>query len=393
MDCGVGEWACQPLVTIGTWLNWGMLQLWRLYEIIQPHLQNIFALASGAFAAWKWYQARESVVFRRLSKILNEEESRLRHARADLMRIVHRPAPGVTVQQPRYALPAIKQLLKKRRWNSVFGVTDTVTATDRKLKRVVQKLQDQEKLLTERLAQFRQQRATAFLMQGAIASARAAHVIPSPKAREFNATAVERYRFALDIPGNDADLDALEHLGCQLRQLQEPEEAWSVFDKLEAAIAAIKPSKQRDVMLARAKRNKAQIEGQDTRTNAMNALDAAIAILAQHQPLSGHDLLELAYVNEALASVRSSLNNTVQRFAALDSAERCYQRLFAETDPRQFTFWKRLWLRLKKMDRSKVTIPLHRAATEGLDRVSTTRMTWSGALPARTQTTPATPSA
>src|SRR5262245_46740822 len=125
MDCGAGDFGCEFLrdarevwVQFTIWLYGIWLYLagfipfldravsviaavvnW-FFDLLGQHLQPLATLATTAFAILKWYQSRESALFKRLEKMLREQEIALAGARHDLAEVISRPGPGMRIAVP-----------------------------------------------------------------------------------------------------------------------------------------------------------------------------------------------------------------------------------------------------------------------------------------------------
>ena len=65
----------------------------------------IFGLLGWSWGAYKWYMTRQSVLFERLKKYLEEDDPRLLDAESALVRIIRRPGPRATYRTPLFSEP------------------------------------------------------------------------------------------------------------------------------------------------------------------------------------------------------------------------------------------------------------------------------------------------
>jgi hypothetical protein len=232
-------------------------------------------------------------------------------------------------------------------------------------------LQSQIAWAETRRAALRKQLAAAHLLRGAVASARSGQVRATDRQLEFNRIALAEFNYALAVPGNDKDIDALEHKGHQLRKLSLLDQALEVFQEVEALARALQPSKQRALYIARAKKFQAEIHRSNNASspNANGALIAAIDELAPLAPLTGRELLDQAEIHEMHACVRFAMGATVQAPLSLAAARSDYETLLASLGSDDPGFVRRIWRWLRGIFRHDGIEEIRELAKAGLERV------------------------
>src|SRR5207302_223482 len=150
-------------------------------------------------------------------------------------------------------------LIERRYWWRILN-RDPVTRVDKQLARSLTRIDQQLEWTELRLKLIREQRATVHLVKGAIASARSQRATSAQGWWKTNNDALAHFRDALGVPGNEADVDALEYKAHQLRKLGHLDGARTCYEEVaECAAADQEPSKRRDFVLARARRYQAEI--------------------------------------------------------------------------------------------------------------------------------------
>ena len=200
MDCGAaGDILCQ----VSSWLGeigvdltqWppALRQLsvdlsgvfWRIVDLAQIHGEKLFGLAGFSFGVWRWWYYRESVLHKRLQEYLAEQDRRLHQARTYVLEAILRPGPRREFADPLFAVGPLRRLLRQRRWNSAIGFGKVETNADRSLNRALRQIERRLGIAVCALTSLRSQMASAYILKGAIASARASQARDSLQEDRF----------------------------------------------------------------------------------------------------------------------------------------------------------------------------------------------------------------
>lgn len=344
-------------------------------EALKPHLSPLVALGSFAFAIFKWYRYRDSVLFLRLRDLIKKTVDGLRIGRSDLLAIVCRPAPGQSATAPLFIEDNLRRLIERRYWWRVLHSTDPITRVDKQLGRSLAKIDEQLEWTEQRLKLIREQRATVHLVKGAIASARSERATSASAWWKTNNDALAHFRDALGVPGNESDVDALEYKAHQLRKLGHLDGAKTCYEQVEELAAKGEASKRRDFILARARRYQAEIcrLQNEQLKNANGFCSNALAAIAPHAPLSGRDLLEEAEINELQGCIRFALGFHNVADESLSNALSCYERITDAFEEEHRHRAKRALRWLKRLFVDDGLDEIVRRAAEGAKRVTAAR--------------------
>jgi len=348
----------------------------KVIDALRPHLHSLIALGSLSFAIWKWWRYREAALFRRLKEFVEKEVVNLRTGRTDLLDIICRPSPGqVVAAVPLFSEPRLQTVFFKRHWGWVLSSKDPVTRTERRLDRALEKIDKQLAWTKMRETHFREQRATAHLIKGAIASARSERATSAQNWWRLNRDALAQFRSVLSEPDNENDIEAIEYSGHQYWRLAVLDKALDSFEKMGKLAATIKADKlegqlKRDLALARAKRYQAEIRRLQRAYGVSNRLlSSALKDLEAHVPLLGRHLLEQGYTNELQGHVRLALNFADAAKDSFKAADADYQKLVDHYDPQKQSSLARALRRLQRIFHDDGTEQLLKDAEDGLARV------------------------
>jgi hypothetical protein len=206
--------------------------LFDLWRWLGPHIQNIAALASFAFGAWKWWNSRESVLYKRLQEMLAREDLRLKHARADVLRLISRPEPAAKAVTPLFSVAPLRRLLRRRRWRPLLKEIGIIGSVEREIRSALKTLDRQQDIALQQIGYFHEQRASVPLLQGAISAARAEYAPNDVIRRELDTGALASFRAAAEVNEQGFDPDAIEFTAHQLRKLGEYEQALDQYTML-----------------------------------------------------------------------------------------------------------------------------------------------------------------
>jgi hypothetical protein len=339
-------------------------------NLAREHFQNLLGLAGLSFGVWRWWRYREAALFRRLDEYLDREQSRLRHARAELFESVLRPSVGRMVDAPFMSMPPLERALRAWGWLPAFSFVGSYgIATDRLTDTAVH-LQEQKVLREREHLQLNQTFAAAQLLRGALEGARAARASAPSEKRHAARNAIAHFEDALRLPGNEHDLDARELKLYQLILIGEFDTAEAVCTNLLDTIRLLPPSRERSIRQARALKCAALIERKRGRNRNVNGLCGdALQELSLHTPLLRHELLDAAELHEMQACARALLGYAVAAEASRDAAQTAYTDL-ANAMSRTSLFG-RLGIVLRRwLGRENAEDALYRAAQTGLQRLN-----------------------
>jgi hypothetical protein len=313
-------------------------------------VKDIFSLIVASVGAYKWWNNREKVVFRRLHTILEEEDTRLRHARVDLLRTLHRPAPREHFSSPLYIESELKSVLDRRGWKQILRRATQLTKVDRLLTTALDNIQQREKLLRPALAMYQHQRFSAFVIQGAIASARAERTSSMQVRSALRATSIEKFQSARRVAGFTKDLDALEMLALQLMAQGHYDDARDICAKIcDIAAEDESGSRRTEMQIVRARKVTAQcrfLEGTGLATANVELIQAAEKDLPIGT-LIRRDQLDKAQLHELHSNVRFKLAFVNVGTASLMSAEDAYSILREQCKSRRKHRSSGAWQRLR----------------------------------------------
>ncbi len=344
MECGASDLKCQLLLLLtknGGELSHVLDLVPGMQTWVRDHIQALFGLAGFAFGVWKWWWYREKVLHKRLATYLADQNARLHGARRDVLTLIERPGPGRNFAAPLFAVWPLRRLLKDRGWAGFLPWSSIEQRASRRLEGAQTQINRRMHTATETLKHHRDQLATAHILHGAVAAARAGRQTSPGRQAKLDREALSAFRMALRIPGDGHRLEAREYEAIQLRRLQRWDEARKAFGRLAIVSRDHPDIQQRRLAAARAKRALAEIEqalAVAGSANAVALIEEALAIAGSH--LSGRWLTvekaEMHYVN---AYIRNRIGHIVVEDRQLDRSIEEYQRAFREVS-RYSWLWK-----------------------------------------------------
>lgn len=355
MSCGSGDIACFLLTLLSEhgveashalkWLPW-------IEDAVREHIQALIGLAGFSFGIWKWWYYREQALHKRLAEYLADEDRRLRHARQDVLEAINRPAPSQGFAQPLFIVKGLEKVLRKRNWNRILAAPGFEIGAERQLAGALDTLHNRLEVAQGQLDRLHAQQAAAYLLRGAIASARAADTRFNGSAVKLDRKALNEFRSLLQVPGHEENLEAREYEAHQLMRLGLHQQAITAYAQLEQLAKKISSdAKLRDLAIARAKRWRAALvqalawrdwklgrrpgPGSGTAYALLSAdTDSAISLRSGHGPyIGGWDAIDqgdLHYLTAFVAQNRS-FNGAAQTH--LGFAEAAYQSVISATHP------------------------------------------------------------
>ena len=150
--------------------------------------------------------------------MIARDEAQLVKARNDLLDVMFRPGPGVHIRPPLFAEKALRLVLLRRRWHpsSLVRVSNKI---NQRLERAVETGNRKVSAHQARLSFYRQEIASARLVQGAIAASRAAYSVELHEKQQAGQEAIDRFNAVLALPGHEHDATALELVAHQLSHI------------------------------------------------------------------------------------------------------------------------------------------------------------------------------
>jgi hypothetical protein len=320
-----------PVAGLLTWIiDLAVGSFWQLLTI-----QNVVSLVSTGIAIWKWWEAREANLYLRFERMIARYEHQLVAARSDLLDIMNRPGPGLLIRTPLFITWKLRAVLHRRKWHpaSLLPLGQTL---DRRLASALRTCDRKVSAHLGRLSYFREQVASARLIQGALAAARAATSREEHKRQLLDQEALDHFRAVLAIPGHQEDLGTLELVAHQLARLdQRSQLAVSAYTRIIDILEKQPVSPARNLLLARAKRCLATLRYSNSPGNAQRMLTEAIDLLTELGPPRDRDFLELAetYHKDGIARLRLGAN--VQGPQQLSLAQGHYRSLIRSLSARR----------------------------------------------------------
>ncbi|MBX9588197.1 MAG: hypothetical protein K2X43_02760 [Hyphomonadaceae bacterium] len=347
------------------WGRLGELQA-RHPQLLSP--QTFFGLLASGLAIWKWWEAREANLFKHFEAMIERNEAQLIKARSDLLDVMNRPGPGLLMRLPIFIEKALRLALTRRKWHptSLFPLGQAI---DRRLESTILRCDRKVSAHLGRLALFRQQIASARLMQGALAAGRAASSREEHKRQELNQDALDHFRAVLALPGHQEDLAALELIAHQLARLdQRSQSAANAYLAVIDALEGEPESPSRNLVLARAKRCLAILRYASAPGTANALLVQASTLLTQFGPPRDRDLLELAETVHLEAITRFRLGMGVMGPKRLSQAQGHYRDLLRSLQSRRRGLFQ--WMLQTRRFAGHRVAELRGRAKHGLDQVN-----------------------
>lgn len=325
MDCGSSDVLCYVL---GLLAQYGIelshvVKWWPwLEERVSSNLQAIIGLVGFSFGLWKWWYFRERVLHKRLKEYLQHQDERLLHARSYVLEALYRPGPVRRFAEPLFTIRPLRRVLRRRGWSSVFSITKLETGADRLLDKALHRLESRLQAADQQMDALRRQQASAHFLKGAIASARAGSMNWRGNSASFDYRSLDAFRAALQVSGQEADIELVEYEAHQLRKLGYLDDADQRYEALEKRAASIPGSRDRDLFLARNKRWRGAIAqaqavanygvGVQPTTGSLKAYNlirgadganSCLNLRSRYAPFEGWDALEQADIHYLAAYV------------------------------------------------------------------------------------------
>lgn len=374
MECGSQETICHVL----TWVTENELVARKINDalikfgqdttgttalfvaFLQKHGSTLIGLLGFTFGVWRWWLYHERVLHKRLDEYIGARDARLRDVRDKALNAIQRPAPGQTLVAPSFVNGDLKAVLRESRWDNGAFAPAVLLSADWQLGKAITSITNRLSIAEREAVSLRQELCTAHSLRGAVAAARSGG--------EAHLDALSHFRNALSLPGHSHDIKIKELEAHQLRKLGHFDAAEEAYD-LVIELARNQPSERdRDIVVARAKRYLAEIEARPF--NAFLRMRAGlegnqyapgpIPLLDRCQPLSSWEWVEKGDMNYFTALLARELNFHIVERQNLDDADAAYEAALRA-------------IRKKRWEIGKSTSRLRKRIREGRQRVTEAR--------------------
>lgn len=374
MECGSQETLCHVL----TWLTENELAARKfndllvkvgqdatggfglVAEVFRNYGQAIIGLLGFTFGVWRWWLYHERVLHKRLDSYISARDARLRDVRDKALDAIQRPGPGQTLVAPSFVNGDLKAVLRESRWDNSAVAPTVLMSADWQLGKAVTSIANKLSIAEREAVSLRQELCTAYSLRGAVAAARSG--------AEAHLDALSHFRSALNLPGHSHDIQIKELEAHQLRKLGHFDAAEEAYELLIELARNMPSDRERDIVVARAKRYLAEIE--DSPWNAYVKMSAElegghhapgpIALLDRCQPLSLWELVEKGDMHFLTAYLASLYNWRKAERENLEKAEAAYEAAL-------------LKVRNKRWEFGKSTSRLRKCIRDGRQRVAEAR--------------------
>ncbi len=378
MECGSGEWACVVLSLLekhGVEASHALGWLPSVELHVRENIQALIGLLGLSFGIYKWWYFRDRALHQRLKAYLSEQDARLKEARSYTLEAINRPGAKRRFAEPLFAVEPLRKVLHKKGWNSILSANTLETGAERLIEQALQGVEDRLATSQNQLASFRVQQASAHLLKGAIAAARASNMRDSAQAFALDDRALNAFRTVQLVPGYERDVDAKEFEAHQLRKLGHLALAKAAYLKTEEFAGFLTDQRSRDLTTARCRRWRASIEQQEAieryargqqigrgshraqqllRGDEAGQVLGALMLRKPYEPFGGWDAIDQGDYHYFAAFVSDNLGFNLQRDGSLNDAVTEYKRVLENTP--------------RKLFGSETNRRLRAAAHAGLDR-------------------------
>jgi hypothetical protein len=297
----------------------------RYPQLFSP--QTLFGLLGTTIAVWKWWEAREANLFRKFEEMIARNEAQLVKARNDLLDVMIRPGPGIRIRPPLFVESDLKHVLARRRW-SPRSILRFGQRIDDRLESAVATSTCKVAAHLGRLSLYREEIASARIIQGTLSAARAGQVAELHERENLEVEAYDRFREVLALPGHREDVVALELVAAQLVHMEgEDQRAIDTYRNLIAILQRQSETPLRNIALARAKRGLAILRYPQSPIEAQTQINEGVALIMRLGPPRDRHMLALAEMVQLSGVAHLRLGATNQGPRQLRLAQTYYRNL------------------------------------------------------------------
>jgi len=308
------------------------------------------------------------------------------------------PSPVALPQQPIFTVDALRRIFGRRWWHPLNRI-EPLQWGKHFLRQAHTQLDERDDTIALHHSFAIAQRYSAYLVEGALASAYADRSKHNQSRNRWHQRALDRFDAALALEGKSSDAVLLELKGLQLRKFGRVPDALDVLGTLETllkerlkGVTPLQQSERRAILvqLMRVARYQSEMDhknGQHVLANnrLLQLSQHAVAGEVFHSHLELRDRLERAQFHEvhACARVRFTavsdgnggftlpVNGVAEQ--SLEAARRDYRSILEELEPSQWSWPIRLWRRLNRSDVKDGSSNLRAAAGQALERLDSIR--------------------
>jgi hypothetical protein len=344
MDCGAEELLCRLI----EWLShnaYAVRQtlefldtLWssaggQIADFLRDHGEKLIALLSFSFAVWRWWRYREGILHKRLEEYIRESDARLGPASDQTMEAILRPGRTAALPQPAFAVE-LRDILDTNGWGTFFRFSSVERHAERQFGRTLRRMRNRQRIARAATQSLHDQQARVHLLAGAVAASRARRTTDSRRASLCDHAALREFQKVLQFPAHHRDVVAKECEAFQLLRLRKHAEAARAYLELEEFAGALPDQRQRDLVVARAKRFRAQIrQAKQTNGGSLRAWtliasirnpECAVQLRARYGAYESWEAIEQAEIHFVSAWIASKLGYVVEEQDHLSNAEENY---------------------------------------------------------------------
>jgi hypothetical protein len=263
-----------------------------------------------------------------------------------------RPGRTASLTQPAFAIE-LGEILDRSDWRNFFGFAPVEQQTERQLRRALIGIRKRQQTVDDAARSLQRQRAEVHMLKGAIASAKARRTKDQRVAGQCDGRALREFQRTLQTETHRRDAEAKECEAFQFLRLGQRDLAETAYEELEDFARDVEDARKRDLLIARAKRYRAQILQANAAGGAMGALnlmrgtdDTALELRQNHAPFLKWDAIEQAEIHYVTAYIAHRLNARLIAAQQLALAESHYRDVIAKL-PKRLVFIRSATRRLR----------------------------------------------
>lgn len=334
---------------------------------LSHHGEKIVAAASFSFGAWRWWVYREQVLHKRLEEYIRDSDERLGSTTTRMLDAILRPGRAVALPQPAFAIE-VSQVLQGAGWRRMLGLGPVEWQTQQQLWRALIGVRKRQRIVSDAARSLQRQRAEIHTLRGALSASKARRLADQRHAGKYDGRALREFQSALQTETHRRDAEAKECEAFQFLRLGQRSHAEQSYEDVEEFAHDIGDARRRDLIIARARRYRAQIWQVEAPGGSVGALGligagrnpdpkSALALRARYQPYQSWDAVEQAEMHYVAAYIanRYQAKNIEPQQLALSEAN---YREVLEKLPKRLVFVR------------QSTRALRAEAQAGLDRIT-----------------------